>query len=244
MDDQQPAAWREDDSQSFIEFGNAITPSRREHLALLTALVPAETDDAFLAVDLACGAGSLSEALLRAFPRCRVLAFDGSPRMLEEAGANLAPFGDRVERRPFDLFDRSWLDALPGPVRCFASSLAVHHLDGAQKRRLFRDLAARLEPGGALLLLDLVEPVNRYAWDAYGRAWDAIVREQTAGLPRGDEMYARFRAEWNHYVDPDLEVDKPSGLFEQLQWLREAGFDQVDCFWLRAGHALYGGYRG
>jgi hypothetical protein len=35
----------------------------------------------------------------------------------------------------------------------------------------------------------------------------------------------------------------PSPLSEQLVWLREAGFASVDCFWLRAGHAVYGGYR-
>ena len=29
----------------------------------------------------------------------------------------------------------------------------------------------------------------------------------------------------------------------QLRWLEEAGFSSVDCFWMRAGHAVYGGYR-
>jgi hypothetical protein len=32
-------------------------------------------------------------------------------------------------------------------------------------------------------------------------------------------------------------------LYEQLNWLSEAGFASVDCYWLRAGHAVYGGCR-
>lgn len=210
---------------------------------MLTALIPARPEEPFLAVDLACGAGGLCAAILERFPACRVVALDGSERMLAEAQRRLAGFADRVELRRFDLFRRDWLDELPGPARCVVSSLAIHHLDGAGKRRLFRDLAERLEPGGALLILDLVEPVNPIAQAAYAAAWDAAVREQAAGIPEGQAVYAFFRDGWNHYADPDLEVDKPSGLFEQLVWLREAGFTQVDCFWLRAGHALYGGYR-
>ena len=60
------------------------------------------------------------------------------------------------------------------------------------------------------------------------------------GSQRGFEQF--IETHWNLYRYPDP-VDKPSPLFDQLQWLREAGFATVDCFWLRAGHAVYGGYR-
>jgi len=35
----------------------------------------------------------------------------------------------------------------------------------------------------------------------------------------------------------------PYRVFDQLKWLEEAGFSAVDCFWMRAGHAIYGGYK-
>lgn len=236
-------SWAEDDSEAFIRYGDIITPSRAEQLAMLTALIPARPDKPFLAVDLGCGAGGLSAAILERFPAARVLALDGSPRMLAEAERTLSRFGDRWTTGEFDLRQRDWLATLPGPVRCFVSSLVIHHLDGPGKQQLFKDLYARLEPGGALLILDLVEPANRYAQVAYAEAWDAAVREQAATVPEGEAIYRFFQDGWNHYVDPDVEFDKPSKLFEQLDWLRAAGFTDVDCFWLRAGHALYGGYR-
>jgi tRNA (cmo5U34)-methyltransferase len=36
-------------------------------------------------------------------------------------------------------------------------------------------------------------------------------------------------------------MDQPSGLYEQLRWLEDAGFSAVDVYWLKAGHAIYGG---
>jgi hypothetical protein len=38
-------------------------------------------------------------------------------------------------------------------------------------------------------------------------------------------------------------MDRPSPLFHHLVWLKHAGFAAVDCFWLCAGHAVYGGFK-
>ena len=35
----------------------------------------------------------------------------------------------------------------------------------------------------------------------------------------------------------------PSALFHHLVWLKHAGFAAVDCFWLREGHAVFGGLK-
>ena len=100
----------------------------------------------------------------------------------------------------------------------------------------------RLSRRGALLLADLVEPARPEARALFAGSWDAAVSETAAVRPDGDALRRRFAAEqWNYYRYPDP-VDRPSPLFEQLLWLREAGFSAVDCFWMQAGHAIYGGY--
>jgi trans-aconitate methyltransferase len=237
------SGWQEPTSQLFIDFGEAFTPSRTEQAAMMTSLIPAAENEEFLAVDLACGAGWLGEAVLRHFPRSRVIALDGSPAMLDRARASLEEWQKRVELRRFDLPETRWLDELPDPVRCFMSSLAIHHLDGRQKQNLFRRLREKLSPGGAFLVADLVEPIDDLVRRAYALAWDDTVKEQSEKR-RGDlGEFEEFRKqEWNLYQHPDPDFDKPSNLFDQLIWLREAGFSGVDCFWLRAGHAIYGGY--
>lgn len=53
--------------------------------------------------------------------------------------------------------------------------------------------------------------------------------------------YERFRRrQCNIFRYPDP-FDKPSPLYDQLAWLKAAGFAAVDVFWLGAGHAIYGG---
>ena len=57
------------------------------------------------------------------------------------------------------------------------------------------------------------------------------------------EPFERFLAMgWNYFsAGEDDPVDKPSPLLDQLRWLEDAGFEKVDVFWMKAGHALFGG---
>lgn len=219
-------------------------PSRDEQIATLCALIPARADEAFTAVELGAGAGVLARAVLEMFPRCRYVALDGSPAMRARLIDTLARHRDRVDVRDFDLADRRWRGALPSPLRVVLASLVVHHLPAAGKRRLFTDLARRLEPGGALLLADVVEPTSAAAREAFARQWDDAARAQSLALTGSLAAFERFERDgWNFYRGAPEPCDQPSRLAEQLRWLRAAGFVTVDCLWMRAGHAIFGGWR-
>ncbi len=133
---------------------------------------------------------------------------------------------------------------MPANIRCFVSSLAIHHLDGPGKQRLYRALADRLEPSGALLIIDLLEPTTQRGWEVNARMWDAYVKEQSVRLTGSLDFYETFVNEgWNHFATPDLEFDVPSRLFEQLQWFEGAGLTDAECFWHWYGHAVYGAFK-
>jgi tRNA (cmo5U34)-methyltransferase len=75
-----------------------------------------------------------------------------------------------------------------------------------------------------------------------GAQWDHETLAASMEVANGGAGWQTFLDEkWNIYWWPD-EMDRPSPLFEQLCWLSSAGFDPVDCFWLRGAHAIYGGY--
>src|SRR5262249_29699922 len=144
--------------------------------------------------------------------------------MRERARARIVAHADRVEVRPFLLEEREWRAALPRPLRCVVSSLCVHHLDGAGKHALFADLAPRIEPGGALLLADLVEPANPRVAALYARQYDEIVRAQSLAATGDLSGFARFQADkWNYfahdYGSGRETIDFPSPLADQLAWL-------------------------
>jgi tRNA (cmo5U34)-methyltransferase len=235
-------AWGENDSKVFVEFGRAMVPGREEIEQTFLDLIPAERDEPFLAVEIGTGSGWLSAAVLREFSKAQILGLDGSPEMLKKAAQLLGQYAGRAELRRFRLEEPSWTDGLP-TVRVFLSSLVLHHLDGSGKRVLFRRLFDRLEPGGALLFADLMEPRVERARNHFAAAWEEEVGRRSMeihGDGRAQEFFVRER--WNIYKYPDP-VDKPSTLPEQLGWMEEAGFEGVDVYWARAGHALLGGYR-
>ena len=237
-----PESWSEDESRVFVEFGRAMIPGREEIGRTILDLLPAASDEPFVGVEIGTGAGWLSAAVLGAFPRARMVGLDGSPKMLHAAGELLAAYQDRVELRPFRLEATSWVAEIP-LARVFLSSLVLHHLDGSSKRGLFARLFHRLEPGGALLFADVMEPRTDLARRHFANSWTEEVRRRSVanhGDERAHEFFVRER--WNIYQYPDP-ADKPSTLPEQLRWLEEAGFEGVDVFWARAGHALLGGYR-
>jgi SAM-dependent methyltransferase len=244
--DQTDAIWSEDDSARFITLGRVYTPRREELLETFLDLIPFAETESLIGVELGTGAGWLSEGILRRFPRSRMIGLDGSESMRETTARLLAPFGERSEIRPFRLEEQAWRDALPERLDLVVSSLVIHHLDGAGKRQLFAELYERLAPGGALLICDVVLPANEQGRTQMARAWDDEVERRSLEIVGDRSAFEHFVADkWNMYaytLDDD-DIDHPSTLVEQLDWLWEAGFTGVDSWWVRAGHALFGGYR-
>jgi tRNA (cmo5U34)-methyltransferase len=240
---ERTAGWDEADSREFIDSGRIFVPDREEQIATMLDLIPEPGDG--LLVDLCCGAGPLTAALLERFPRARVVAMDLSPTMLENvARTTVDEHRDRLQTHPFDLAETSWR-SFSEPVHAFVSSLAVHHLDGEGKRRLFCDLAAALAPGGAVVIADLVRPASPAGQALAAKAWDAAVRRRSLEIAGDLAPYKVFQEErWNFYADHDPDpIDQPSPLVNQLQWLAEAGLIGVEVHWLKAGHAIFGGFR-
>ena len=241
--------WNEDNSAHFLELGELFVPGRAEQLTTIVDLLPAHPSEIFSVVELGAGAGHLAQAVLEKFPGCHYLALDGSERMREHLARKLDSFRDRLEILPFELAEQAWRQTLPSPLRCVLSSLCVHHLTGPQKRQLFIEIAQRLETGGALLLADLVEPPTQRVAQLFARQYDEMVREQSLAQRGNLSGYEQFcEMKWNYFIhdygsaNPDP-IDHPSPLSEQVCWLGEGGFSTASCFWMRAGHAIFGGYK-
>lgn len=233
--------WDEIDSSDFIEYGDYFVPQRQLQVEIVCAMIPA-ADRAVHVLDLCCGAGLLSHALLERLPNAIVHGYDGSLTMLKTARQRLAAFGDRFVTHQFDLADLSWRQ-LPWPVHAVVSSLATHHLDTEEKQALFRDVHTMLADDGMLVIADILQPVGKAATDLAGQQWDAVTRQQSLERLGSLSAYDRFiELEWNSFTNPHPDpVDKMSPLFDQLTWLEQAGFADVDVCWMLAGHAIFGG---
>ena len=232
--------WTEEDSATYAAIAEIAVPRRREMMATLVAAIPFGGDDALRIVELGSGEGKLAEALLDRFPAATMLALDGSASMRLQTETRTARFGARIVVREFTLDALDWWDLMRG-ADLVVSSLCLHHLNDAKKQYLYKAVAERLSSQGALLVADVIEPMSSAAREIAADTWDRSARAQAEATGRPD-LYRKFvDAGWNHFRTPDA-ADHPSALLHHLVWLKQAGFVAVECVWLFAGHAVFGGF--
>jgi tRNA (cmo5U34)-methyltransferase len=174
-------------------------------IAALISAAPFAADDELSIIDVGSGDGLVADAVLARFERATLLTLAGSESARVATAERIARFGARATVRPFEIAALDWWDLMRG-ADLVVSSLSVHHLNDAKKQYLYKAVAERLSPRGALLIADHVQSQHPHA------------------TPPGPDTH-------------------PSALFHQLVWLRHAGFAAVDCFRLRDGVAVFGGFK-
>ncbi|HEX9091210.1 MAG TPA: methyltransferase domain-containing protein [Anaerolineales bacterium] len=242
-DDNAQSKWDEDTSKRFLEYGRYFVPQREKQLQIVVDLLKGVPKQNII-LELCCGEGLLAELILRHLPGAYVVGMDGSPVMLGKARERLDQYPGRYKLIEFDLPDLSWR-RLSQPVQAVVSMLAIHHLDGAGKHALFQDIYAMLSAGGVFIIADMVELTSQPGKAVAAEAWDEVVRQRSLELDGDTAGLDVFRREgWNtyRYLDPD-DIDHPSPLFDQLKWLAQAGFADIDVHLFLAGHALFSGWK-
>ncbi|MFI6597410.1 methyltransferase [Nonomuraea sp. NPDC050536] len=123
-----------------------------EHLTAITEWLPLTTSPRHI-VDVGCGTGAGTFALLDRFPKAHVTAVDTSPghlqRLHEKACAR--DMDDRVHIVQADLDDADWPD-LGTPDLVWASA-SMHHM--ADPDRVIRNVHDMLAPGGLFAVVEL-----------------------------------------------------------------------------------------
>ena len=165
-------------------------------------------------LDLGTGDGRLLALVLLDRPQARGVALDFSPTMLEKARETFRS-NDNVE-----VIGHNLDDPLPdlGRFDVVVSSFAIHHCTHERKKALYAESHAALEPGGVFCNLEHVASATP---NLHGRFLRAL------GVTEADE-------------DPS---NKLASVQIQLEWLREIGFEEVDCYWKWLELALFGGSR-
>ncbi|MCC6147827.1 MAG: class I SAM-dependent methyltransferase [Anaerolineaceae bacterium] len=232
--------WDDPFSNKYTRFSRRFMPQCDFQLQTLAALVP-DPGTPFHILELCCGEGLLTGALLQRFPGCTVHALDGSPAMLKIAAARLAGYGERFQPALFELGSPAWRQP-SFPADAVLSPLAIHHLAHPQKEALFQDVYRMLAWGGVFLIADVILPESAAGMAYAAAALDEEVRRRTLELDGSPDIFEAFtRERRNLFRYPEDSPDKPASLLAQLHWLKQAGFRQVDVFWMLAGHAIFGG---
>jgi tRNA (cmo5U34)-methyltransferase len=171
-------------------------------------------------LDLGAGTGMLSRFALEAYPGAELTLLDGATKMLAEARASLD--AGRTSYVEGDLYGR-----LPdGPWDAVISALAIHHLEDDGKRNVFDESFRTLRPGGVFVNAEhILGPTP--AMDAEYCRWHELAARDN-GVDDAEWAAAEHR----------MTADRLSPLSDQLDWLAESGFGDVDCLFKDRGFAV------
>jgi len=177
-------------------------------------LVP---DDATQILDLGAGTGLLSAFVRARFPDASLHLIDLSAAMLAKAEERFA--GD--QRITFEVADYS-VAALQGGYHAVVSALSIHHLEDKAKRTLFETIMKVLLPGGVFVNAEQVLGSTPALEERYKREWLHQVR--ALGATEQEISDSLFRQQ----------ADRCASVEDQVDWMRSAGFNDVDC-WFKEG---------
>jgi ubiquinone/menaquinone biosynthesis C-methylase UbiE len=229
--------------QNFLQNVRGAIPLAIEQIDMMLRLLGAarERIDTFL--DLGCGDGVLAAAILDEYPHARGLLIDESDAMLNAARRRLDRHADRVEFIRADFHQPGWTRELAGrpSFDALVSAFAIHRANDERKRQIYREIFDLLSAEGLFLNFEHVASATRWTesvWDDY--LIDAIFGQAIQRSP------GKTRAEIarDYYDQATLAGQSLAPLEVQCDWLREIGFEHVECFLKIQELAVFGGQRG
>jgi SAM-dependent methyltransferase len=127
-------------------------PDREARFTAMLDVLEILLPEAFVALDLACGPGAISQRLLSRFPKARSIAVDLDPVLLTMGQAVLGNMGGRLRWVEVNLISPEWVSKLgESQVDAVLSTTALHWLAPAYLTRVYRELGELVRPGGVFL---------------------------------------------------------------------------------------------
>ncbi len=219
---------------SYLERREVLVPLLEQQEEIVRLLIERHPRPVGRFLDLGAGDGGMSAIVFAVSAQAHGLLVDNSEPMLARVGERFAESGMHWQTMRADLDDPAWLAPIPaGHHDLVISGLAIHHLPAASKRRLYREIYELLAPRGLFVNMDYVSVVGplRGLFDEEMRA-KALAHEHAHGGTRSAEE-----------VDLEDDHDLPDSIEQQLAWLREAGFAEVETHFKWAEAAIFGGTR-
>ena len=217
----------------------------------LVSLLPFKPEDTIRVLDVGTGAGALSMEVLGAYPKAQLVCHDFSETMLAHARQQLARFSERVTFVKSDLRDPAWPQVIEGAFDAVVSSFVMHTVPN-RVRDIYREVSGLIKPGGCFLACDMFAPPGTMLEKAYRTARLIVYRDtikaETGVEKNLQEVEQELRERWRqrHAALPGRVRNRPvrtATLINHLEWLGQAGFDEVDCLWKDMRRAIIGGFK-
>jgi ubiquinone/menaquinone biosynthesis C-methylase UbiE len=233
--------WQDASVVANYQVSSKTIPFFDTHFEVANRIFEAAGVSARHVLDLGAGDGIMTFEIAKRQPVERVTMTEFSEPMLD-----LARKRCEEEQPPFtptfvvgDFRKRGWQDEVMerGPYDAVISRFAIHHIPDEMKRAVYADVLRFLRPGGMFVHIEHVASHSPMYHEAHDRLMVECMYSAASGTPEFDEVMASYR----------MRADGPANILapveDQLQWLRELGFVDVDCAFKSFELAVFAGRR-
>jgi tRNA (cmo5U34)-methyltransferase len=165
-------------------------------------------------LDIGAGTGLLTKFLFEKYPEGEFTLIDMSEKMLKVAKSRFESF-DNFEYIIADYTTHDFNDSFD----LIVSSLSIHHLEDDDKEKLYKKIYNSLNPEGIFLNADQVIGSTHTLDKDYQMNWMKIINN--SDLSESEKTAAAER----------MKFDKPATLEDNLKWLGNCGFEDVDVYY-------------
>lgn len=231
----------------FLSYRAAIPLAQEQLMVMMSVLrTRAEPIENFL--DLGCGDGILGATILGEYPSARGVFVDFSEPMLERAREGLTEYASQLVFENLDYGDKAWVNRMQiysaalseskGPFDAIVSGYSIHHQPDVRKREIYAEIHALLRPSGWFINIEHVSSASQLNVDLFEHHYTSAryaIEKQNGGTRTLQEIETEYKTR------PDKTANILAPVELQCHWLREIGYQDVDCFMRIYELAVFGG---
>lgn len=217
-------------------------PMVPEQIGVMMSILKSRQQPVKNFIDLGCGDGILGAAVLNEYPSARGVLADFSEPMLVQAREQLKNFSAQLSFENLDYGDPAWTGRMQahGPFDAILSGYSIHHQPDIRKHEIYQEIYSLLEPGGWFINIEHIASEAELTVDLFNKhIIDHWYEQET--LKGGTRT--REEIEETYMNRPDKAANILLSVDTQCAWLREIGYEQVDCYMRIYELAVFGGRR-
>jgi ubiquinone/menaquinone biosynthesis C-methylase UbiE len=218
----------------------AAIPLAQEQIGVMMSILKTRTQPVENFLDLGCGDGILGATILGEYPSARGVFADFSEPMLKQAREGLKEYAGQLTFENLDYGDKTWVNRMQahGPFDAVVSGYSIHHQPDIRKREVYAEIFSLLKPNGWFINIEHVSSASELNIDLFEHHYVSAryaIEKQNSGFRTFDELAEEYKNR------PDKAANILAPVELQCDWLREIGYQDVDCYMRIYELAVFGG---
>jgi ubiquinone/menaquinone biosynthesis C-methylase UbiE len=218
----------------------AAIPLAQEQIGVMMSILKSREQPVENFLDLGCGDGILGAAILSEYPSAHGVLADFSEPMLVQAREGLKDYASQLAFENFDYGDKAWVNKIQayGTFDAIVSGYSIHHQPDVRKREVYAEIFSLLRPNGWFINIEHVSSASQLNVDLFEKHYTSAryaIEKQNGGTRTLEQIAEEYATR------PDKAANILAPVELQCDWLREIGYEDVECYMRIYELAVFGG---